>query len=535
DIVEGTSLNIPGLTGQVLNVIRKSSGISGQFDYGARFRTDDVAYQWGQFDLSVSGGNDALNWTVGLENGQFRGGEEGLELVTDAAGRVIDRRDEAQLFYGDEPQLSGSLRWYRDGGDILNVNGQIGGNLFRGRETSLRQAPDAPARLRRFRNRENEFNYELGGDYEFALGPGRLKLIALRSYEDSPTLTRVDVDFNVETGEDRPLEGSRFSRDADEAETIARAEYGFTRGDADWQVSLEGALNSLAIDSAFAERETNGDLQNIPFPGATAKVEEKRGEISLSYGRPLAPDLTLQSSLGGEYSTITQSGPAGKTRSFIRPKGFIALAWAAATGLDISARLEREVGQLNFFDFIASVNLNNDTVNVSNADLVPSQSWNSEIEVTQSLGSYGSVTARGYYQAISDIVDQVPIGLTGEAPGNLDSARRYGIEWNSTFLGDPIGWTGAKLDIELQLQRSRLDDPLTGEPRSISFGLLRDLEVDFRYDIPTSDWAVGAFWENRKEAAQVRLDSIFEQYESPGFIQVFAEHKDIFGLTVRGA
>ncbi|MGB3723138.1 MAG: hypothetical protein WA979_10020, partial [Pacificimonas sp.] len=62
-----------------------------------------------------------------------------------------------------------------------------------------------------------------------------------------------------------------------------------------------------------------------------------------------------------------------------------------------------------------------------------------------------------------------------------------------------------------------------------------DLEIDFRYDIPTSDWAVGAFWENRREAAQVRLDSIFEQYESPGFIQAFAEHKDIFGLTVRGA
>ncbi|MBV7257873.1 hypothetical protein KCG44_13895 [Pacificimonas sp. WHA3] len=532
EVVEGASLDIPGLSGQVLNVLRASSGISGSFSYNMRLRTDQVSDGFRNANISVSGGGDSTRWSLGFETREFRGGEAGIEEVTDIFGEVIELRDEFEYYGNDRPELTGSFHKTAGNGNILNLNGQVGWNIFRGGENSQRILPDMTGidNVRTLRRKENEFNHEVSADYEFALAGGRLKLIGLNSFEDSPTLTRFDVDFTDE----RLTEGGRFARDATESETIARAEYGWAAWGGDWQLSLEGALNSLEIQSALEERDEDGTLTPIDFDGAAARVEEQRSEIGLSYGRALSGRLSLQSSLGAEYSHIDQSGPLGLTRSFVRPKGFVSVVWAPNTDLALSARIERDVGQLNFFDFIASVNLNNDTENATNANLSPSQSWISEVEATQSLGAWGSFTARGYYEAISDIVDQIPVGDAGEAPGNAGSATRYGIEWTSSFLGDPIGFTGAKLDIELTLQRSQVDDPLTGERRYISDDEQRELEVNFRHDIPGSNLAWGGSFDERRNAAFVRLDSISRQVETPGALSAFVEHKDIAGLTVRG-
>ena len=51
-----------------------------------------------------------------------------------------------------------------------------------------------------------------------------------------------------------------------------------------------------------------------------------------------------------------------------------------------------------------------------------------------------------YAQRIDDIVDTIPIGETGESPGNIDRATLYGLEWKGTFNMDPFGWRGAKID-----------------------------------------------------------------------------------------
>ena len=103
------------------------------------------------------------------------------------------------------------------------------------------------------------------------------------------------------------------------------------------------------------------------------------------------------------------------------------------------------------------------TTNAGNANLVPPQSWNAQIQATRNLGAWGTATARLYGRLITDIVDVIPIGATGQSPGNLDgTASLYGLQWTSTFNFDPLGWRGAKLDMNLQFQRTRLTDPLTG-------------------------------------------------------------------------
>lgn len=531
EIVDGASLDIGGLSGQVLNVVTNSTGgITGQFRYSAEWRSSGVPFRWGDGQISLAGGGAKTDWTLSFENDSGRRGDAGQELVFDAADQLIDTRIEQSNFNSDNPTLSGSFARTASNGNVLNLTGQVQGNIFREREVSERSGIIDPVdRLRTFRFGEDEYNFEIGADYSFGFGPGQLKLIGYHRYEDSPTEARVITEF----ADGSAPEGSRFTRDADEAETIVRSEYTFPAFGGDLQLAAEGVRNFLDITSAFEERDETGSLQPVEFDGATARVEEDRAEASATYSRAFSSALQFQASLGAEYSKISQSGAAGQTRDFWRPFGFVSLDWNANPTLNLSGRIERQVGQLNFFDFIASANLDQDRVNVTNANLVPPQSWSLEVEATKSFGDLGSINLRGFYEDISDIVDQIPIEGGGQAPGNIDSASIYGVEGELTVLFDPIGIRGLRLDSEFSWTESEVLDPLLGTPREISGNDFVEIEVELRQDFFGTPWAVGSFWRYDEQRPRVRLDEVFQRLNPPGFLRLFVEHKDVFGLTAR--
>ena len=145
------------------------------------------------------------------------------------------------------------------------------------------------------------------------------------------------------------------------------------------------------------------------------------------------------------------------------------------------------VGQLDFGDFLAEIFLDDDNANAGNAELVPPQSWELEFEVKKSLGGWGTTTVRLYDHRIEDLVDFIPIGSNGESLGNIPSARRQGMEWTTTLKFDAIGLPGLRLDSGVQLERSRLKDPLTGKQRPISETHKRRVDLELRYDVPR-DW-----------------------------------------------
>ena len=532
EIVDGATLDVPGLSGQVANVVTASRGLSGNYVWRPQIRARRTPARLLNGEVSLNGSLGGTEFTLSLRNDSFRNGNAGPELVFTPDGTILDRRDEVLSVYGDQPRLSGSLRRNFGNGSILNLNAAAGLFHIDIEEESLRSGPGQPDRVRVLEEGEREYNYELGGDYEFGLGGGRLKLIGLRRFEHSPFRQTLIESFS----DGRPTVGQRFTQVADETETIGRGEYRWRGGRADWQVSLEGALNRLDIENGLFERNAAGDFVAIPFPNSAAVVEEKRAELALSYGRPLSSTLTLQTSLGGEYSQLSQSGAGGLTRSFWRPKGFVSLAWRPRPNLDLSARIERVVGQLNFFDFVASANVSGGTTNAGNANLVPPQSWEAQVQATRNLGIWGTATARLYGRMISDIVDIVPIGPNGQSPGNLeDPATVLGVQWTSTFNFDPVGWRGAKLDMNLQFQKTRLDDPLTGLSRPINENMTRQIELNLRHDVPDTDWAWGAGFFQYRQSAGFRLDQRFRFLDTPGNLGLYVEHKDVFGLTVRGA
>jgi outer membrane receptor for ferrienterochelin and colicin len=531
ELVDGASLDIGGLTGQVLNVVTRSSGqVGGQFRYSPEFRSFGTPARLLNGQVALAGGGARNEWTLALRNDSNRRGNEGPEEVFDSNGTLAALRDEQANFNSDRLSLSGSFTRSADNGNVLNLTGETQGFFFRETEVSRQNTPGAPVdRERNLRRTEDEFNFELGADYQFALGPGRLKLIAYHRYEDSPFTNAVVTRFTDGTAP----QGSLFVQDADEAETILRSEYTFGAFGGNVVAAAEGVRNFLEINSALAVRDGGGVLQPVDLPGASDRVDEDRLDAGLTFSRALASNLQLQLSGGAEYSRISQAGPQGLTRSFWRPKGFAALDWKVSPALNLAGRVERVVGQLDFFDFIASVDLDQDRTDVTNANLVPEQSWVYELEASWRLGALGNLNLRSFLEDIADIVDQIPIEGGGQAPGNLPSARFYGIEGNATLLSDGLGWRGTRLDLAATWTESEVRDPLFGFVREVSGNELFVFNVTFRHDVPATDWAFGGTTEWEKNARQVRLDEIFLNQPSFAFASAFVENKDVAGMTLR--
>ena len=532
EIVDGATLSISGLSGQVLNLVtnlNETSGISGNFKWDPRWRRS--GNNWLAGEASISGKLGEGDFTLSIENDAARNGVEGPEQVTDRFGILLFERDEVARYRQDRPKLSGSYNRTSAGGSVFNANAAY--ELFRRRETVATDRTQIGQSdiFELYSSRENEWNAEFSTDYEFDLGGGRLKLIGLQRLEHSPI-----SDFFGQTFFDgtTPPNGSRFDRVTDEGESILRAEYGWkTAGGTDWGISVEGAYNFLDNQGKLAVLDTQGIFQPIALTNADSKVTEYRGEFIASYGRALSDNVSLQTTLGGEYSKISQTGARGESRSFVRPKGSASLAWRPQPNLDISLKAERSVGQLNFFDFVQSVDVSQNNGNAGNPALVPPQSWRAELEATRKLGPWGSLTVNLYGEKFSDIVDSIPITATTEARGNLDSATSYGVELVSSILFDPIGWTGAKLDIEGEVRKSSLRDPLTGIFRRISDDKIFTYEATLRHDIPDSDWAWGAGIEDFRYSDFLRLDQINSFRTGAPYSWVFIEHKDVLGLTVQ--
>ncbi|HEX8526469.1 TonB-dependent receptor plug domain-containing protein, partial [Allosphingosinicella sp.] len=517
EIRDGAELDVPGLSGEVANVVtRATSQTSGQFSWRPEFRAHHTDPLFTRFEVSVSGTQGPVEYTLGLDNQASRSGAGGFTEIL-GPGRVFrELRDDHWTSNGDLPRLSGRFVLDGPGSSVGNLNFYYRQYWSDYDELGLRTGPGLPDRERTVVQDIHGYDYEIGGDFEFAVGPGRLKLVGLNRFDHEPFEQTVVVDYLDAT----PSTGNRFARIADMSERIARTEYRLPVAGGDFQLSGEAAFNTLDSESALFVLEPSGEFEEVPLPGGSGRVEEDRYEVMASFGRPISPALSFQLSAGGEYSQLSQVGPGGLTRSFWRPKGQLSLAWRPTPLWNTSLRLQRRVGQLNFGDFLQSVNLNDDRENAGNPELVPPQSWELDVEAIRNLGRYGTTTLRLYGRWYDDIVDTIPIGPDGESPGNIDHAVAYGVEWKTTFNFDPMGWRGARLDARLQLQRSRVDDPLTGEPRSISGFLLRAVELGLRHDIPETDWAWGFSLNNALAALNVRLTEVGRQWEGPVWTSV---------------
>jgi hypothetical protein len=477
----------------------------------------------------VSGTKGPVEYTLSFQNQASHSAAGGPTRISDGAGGLIELRDDVWTSDYDQPTLSGQFKLDGPGSSLGNLNLLYQRVYYDYDEASIRDRVAGADQLRSLVQKEGGYNYEMAGDYEFALLGGRLKLIGLNRYTSDPFSQVARTSF----ADGAVDSGSRFTQNALSRELIGRTEFRWKTGKTDWQVSGEAAYNKLDNVSGFFVLDNLGTFVEVPFPEGTGTVSENRYEGLVTIGRPLSDKVTVQLVAGAEHSTLVQEGPGGKRRSFLRPKGSLSVSAKLSPTFSANFKAIRRVGQLDFGQFLARVFLDSENQNAGNPDLVPSQQWRFELELAKDLGSYGKTKVNLVAALFEDQVDIIPIGATGESPGNIPHAQAYAIDWTSTFQLDPLGVKGAKINLRALVQFSSVRDPLTGEKRDLSNFTDRLVDFGFRHDLPGSDWAYGSNATYQHFTLSYRLNEVGRQWEGPVFASVFIENKDIFGLTVR--
>jgi hypothetical protein len=531
EIVDAASLGIAGLSGQVANVIlRAASTPSGQFEWNPSWRAHFAKPEYLGGSLSYSGRKGSLDYTLSAKNGYGRGAFGGPIRIFDPNHVLTETRNE--VYHGEYEQANLQAKLGLDGPGSSIANLTLGYTPYwsPSHRRDHRVFVSGEERSRTTVDHLDGYYADISGDYEFALGPGRLKLIGLRHWEHEPLVTTQILTFDT-SGADS--DGTRFSRDTHLGETIGRGEYRWKTGRNGWQLSLERAFNSLDQKGQLFELDPSGEFVEVAFPEGTGKVTEVRYEGIATLSRPLAPNLDLQVAAGAEISHLDRVDDNRPARKFLRPKGSVTLGWRPAESWDVSLKLRRRVGQISFYDFLAQPKLSEDRENAGNPDLVPPQSWEAETEFAHDLGKWGKTRLNLHYHRVEDIVDVITIGEDQQGIGNLPSARRIGFESNSTLLMDPIGWTGAKIDITIGREWTSVRDPLTGDKRPISGIRDRWGSIQLRHDIPRTDLAWSAYVQHNRYTRNFFLTEVYRSLDLPWLAGFYVEHKDVLGMTVR--
>ena len=228
----------------------------------------------------------------------------------------------------------------------------------------------------------------------------------------------------------------------------------------------------------------------MPLPGANTRVEEIRWDAEVNYSFNTGA-VSVDAGLSLEDSTISQQGDAQNERSFFFLKPRLMLTHAGTAARQIRLRLEREVGQLDFSDFVSATNFGDNQIDFGNPELSPENTWISELTLEQRFGDIGAVNVTAFHHWIKDVQDQLPLQGIFEIPGNIGDGRRWGVETELTVPLDRLGLVGGRVDLSGRWQDSSVEDPVTGNDRVLSNEGKYAMAVDFRYSPPGRDFAWG--------------------------------------------
>jgi|TARA_B110000438_G_scaffold301964_1_gene358264 outer membrane receptor protein involved in Fe transport len=320
--------------------------------------------------------------------------------------------------------------------------------------------------------------FEFGGDFEFDIGDlGRLKTMFVANRTENNDEIIQDI-----TGS--KLTSRLFSSfaDYDEGETIVRSAMTSVIGRHTLEYGVEAAFNSLDKTFAF----NNDPLEN-------AIVEEDRYELFITHSILLTQKLSLQSALTEEYSIIFQDreGQANE-RSFRYLKPRVELRYDLTPADQFRLLAERTVSQLNLNDFVASRNVDDDTINFGNPNLEPESIWSLSLGYEHRFANdAGSFELKALHENVSDHIDKILIGTDDSGIGNIGSGWRRNLEVNLNTRFDFIGLSSAVLTFSYTYEESEINDPFTGIKRRLRFSTPDYFQISYRHDLEGTNLAYG--------------------------------------------
>ncbi|MDI1328360.1 MAG: TonB-dependent receptor [Brevundimonas sp.] len=459
-------------------------------------------------------------WGVTLSDGMSMSDAngEGPIIRRDANGAVIRQEDFFNDQYGGGTSIRGNFATPLFGGKI-DLTARYGVNDYY--SINLQTSPTV---RRENLYEEDGSSGEFGVVYTRPLGT-RLNLETRFIHQfnefDNLSTSRTRVG-----GVDSPEQ--RFIADGNASETIARALLRFERSSA---LTFEGggevAYNMLEIQQAF----TVGGVA-VPLPSASVKVEETRGEVFGKATWRVRPTLTVEGGLRVEASTITQSGDAEQEKSFFFPKPRVLATWTPMPNNQFRFRFERELGQLDFGDFAASSDLDEENVLGGNADLEPEQRWITEATYERRFWTDGIVSVGLRHDEIVDAIDVIPLDGGLSAVGNIGDGTLDQLAVNVLVPMDRYGFTGGRLGFRNTWNHTEVTDPTTGETRGISG--VRPSQATFTIAQDINSWKLqwGGAYITKLSQTSYDPDQT-SGFRGADYFEVWAEYKPTATLSLR--
>jgi outer membrane receptor protein involved in Fe transport len=437
---------------------------------------------------------------------------DGLKTIAYANGAqqraLLDLHDHV---YGGE--LRGAVQRPFFGGKA-RINGVVGIDDYdRSVATNVYAGPGvSDYSTERYRS----WSTEAGGRFDRKVGARTdLEVVALQRFESSEYVSAARVS------------ATEFGEDDVSGESILRGVLRTKRGEA-WSLEggLEGAYNFLDSDTRFSQAGVP-----IALPAASVKVEELRGEaFGTATWRP-SGKLTLEAGGRLEVSRISQSGDTELTKEFVYPKPRLLLTWNPIKDNQLRFRLQREVGQLDFGDFVSSAEVDLGQVDAGNPDLEPNRSWVYELSYERRFWEKGAFNLSVRATDYDDIVDVIPVGGF-DAPGNIGPGQALSAGVSLTLPLSRLHVPGGRIEARGDWVKSEVTDPTTGEKRRLSDQAGTQCNLAFVQDLPGGRWSYGAKYNCPVNVKVWRTSEVFRFYIEEQF-ETFVEWKRSDRLTIR--
>jgi hypothetical protein len=317
---------------------------------------------------------------------------------------------------------------------------------------------------------------EVGVRYERPLGRAGLEVQALERI--------VARDQQLETR--RPPVFTSIDTSETLRESVARGALRFKR---DERLSFEGSAE-MALNRQDVEAEFRSNGQIVRVPAEDVQIREERGEIgALAAWKPSAK-FSLTAGAKVETSTLAATGDIDLTRELTYFKPRVVSSWSPDAKTQVRLRAEREVDQIGFNNFVASVDVGTGQVRAGNPDLRPRRAWVLEAAVERQFWTGASLVVTARRLAIRDVVDRLLLADYGDAQsvGNIGDGEHTDLSATVTLPMKRWGLDGVNLKATLNRRWSEVTDPTTGEPRRLSGQSPYTGELRFSHDIP--DWKV---------------------------------------------
>lgn len=376
-----------------------------------------------------------------------------------------------------------------------------------------------------------ETKWEVGGDYEHAFGSGSVfKLLGLHNVT---TKDREKLSGDVVAG--APITSEILLTESRDTETILRGAFNWpVTKNQNLEMGIEGARNTLDSDLQIF-RDMGGGFVEVNLPLSQSFVKELRAEAFIVDTWQATDRLNLETGLFYEISEISQSGSGlnqSRTLKFFKPTFLARYALTKRDQLQLS--VEREVGQLNFLDFVASVNDAIDQLNSGNPAIVPDKTWAVEVIWDHQLkDNKSSIRSRVFYDFVQDVVGKTALpGATTDFTGNIGDGNRYGFEVEVALALDRFGVSGAIVEAGYYKQWSNSTDPFTGATVPFRFERHHNIDLELRHDVAPLNIFYGITY-SKDGPTDVNEFSEIRSFRFGGKLGAFIEYRLPWGWTVR--